>query len=190
MLRKKDNKLLKILWNTLKFITYFVILLVIIIIFTQRIFNNKISFFGYRIFTVVTGSMKPEYGISDMLLAKEVDPSTIKVGDDLVYSGRGGDLEGKIITHRVIRLEPAEKGYAFTTKGTANSLDDPKITDDQIIGKIVYRSFFLSLINKVINNPIGFYLLIIIPIAILVVLEIIDHHNDKELEESELMNEE
>lgn len=190
MLRKKDNKFLKIIWNLTKIITYFVLILVVTIIFTQRIFNNKISFFGYRIFTVVTGSMEPEYKVFDMLLAKEVDPSTIKVGDDLVYMGKGSDLEGKIITHRVIRLEESDNGYAFTTKGVANNLDDPMITDEQIIGKVIHRSFFLSLINKVINNPVGFYLLIIIPIVVLVVLEIVDYHQDKEKRELETDNEE
>lgn len=177
---KKRNNIFKIIWTTSRILTSIILILVVAIIVTQRVFNNNISFFGYRIFTVATGSMEPEYKVLDMLFVKEVEAEEIKIDDDLVYNGKGKGFDGKIITHRVIDITKDEKGFAYTTKGIANIAHDPIIRYDQILGKVVFKSVVLSFINRIINNPVGFYLLIIVPIVILVVLEIIDYNQDKE----------
>ena len=67
----------------------------------QRFSDNKMSFFKYRMFTVITGSMEPKYKVGDVLLAKEVPPSEIKVGDTISYEGRSGDVKGRIVTMRL-----------------------------------------------------------------------------------------
>ncbi len=183
MQKKEPNKILKILWTIGKILMAIILVIVMAIIVIQKIFNNNVAFLGYRIFTVATGSMEPEYKVLDMLLVKEVDEKDIKIDDDLVYNGKGEGFDGKIITHRVIEIEKDDKGYSFTTKGIANIAHDPIIRHDQILGKVIYKSVVLSFINKIINNTIGFFILIIVPIVSLAVLEIIDYQNDKEREE-------
>lgn len=180
MQKIKENQILKYLWKTIKIIVTVFILIIIGIIITQRIFNNNVSVLGYRIFTVATGSMEPEYKVMDILFVKESKESQIKVGDDVVYLGKGGTFDGKIITHRVIEIEKENDIVSFHTKGIANDIEDPIVYYDQIYGKVIYKGVVLSFVNKIINNPIGFYLLIVIPVAILITLEIIDRKKEKD----------
>lgn len=180
MQKIKENQILKYLWKTIKIIVTLFILIIIGIIITQRIFNNNVSVLGYRIFTVATGSMEPEYKVMDILFVKESKESQIKVGDDVVYLGKGGTFDGKIITHRVIEIEKENDIVSFHTKGIANDIEDPIVYYDQIYGKVIYKGVVLSFVNKIINNPIGFYLLIVIPVAILITLEIIDRKKEKD----------
>ena len=174
MQKIKNNKILKYFWKTIKVLSTILIVLVMGIIITQRVFNNNVSILGYRIFTIATGSMEPEYKVMDIILIKEVKPNTIKVGDDLVYMGKEGDFKDKIITHRVIEINNNENPITFKTKGIANPTEDPMINEDQIYGRVLFKTKLLSFINKIINNPIGFYTLIVLPVAILIFLEIIE----------------
>ena len=84
-------------------------------------------------FTVVTGSMEPVYKVGDVVISKEVDPSTINEGDDVVYLGEKNDFKDKIVTHRVIKIENKDGEYYFTTKGVNNDYSDPVISSNQNI---------------------------------------------------------
>ena len=175
-----DNKFIKFLIKFIKVVVWIFVLLVIFVILVQRIFNNQVSIGSYRMFTVVTGSMEPVYNVGDVVISKEVDPSTIKKGDDVVYLGEKDDFKDKIVTHRVIKIENKEGDYYFTTKGVANEYSDPVISSDQIYGKVVYRPVVLSFLSGVLNTRLGFYLLIFVPVAFLIFLEILDYIKRKE----------
>lgn len=173
----KNNKALRILYMTFKAITTLVIVLVITIIFIQRVSNNKLNLFGFSMYTIITESMVPKYQVYDMIIAKEVDVSSIEVGDDVVYLGEKDDFKDKIVTHQVIKID--ENTGKFHTKGLANNTEDPLINGDQIMGKVIYKSKLLSFISKVVNNPYGFYFVIFVPFSILVVMEVIDIVNER-----------
>lgn len=159
----------------------------VLVVFLQRFSNNEISFFNYRMFTVVSGSMEPVYNIGDVLISKEVDPSKIKVGDAITYKGETGDFKGKVITHQVVGISINNEGkYLFRTKGTANIIEDPTVTEDQIYGVIVYKTVMLSMIYTIIGTKIGFYLFIIIPIMYVIGSEIISIMLEKEKKRREL----
>lgn len=175
-----DNKFIKFLIKFIKVVVWIFVLLVIFVILVQRIFNNQVSIGSYRMFTVVTGSMEPVYNVGDVVISKEVDPSTIKKGDDVVYLGEKDDFKDKIVTHRVIKIEKKEGDYYFTTKGVANEYSDPVISSNQIYGKVVYRPVVLSFLSGVLNTRLGFYLLIFVPVAFLIFLEILDYIKRKE----------
>ena len=175
-----DNKFIKFLLKFIKVIVWIFVLLVIFVILVQRIFNNQVSIGSYRMFTVVTGSMEPVYNVGDVVISKEVDPSTIKKGDDVVYLGEKDDFKDKIVTHRVIKIEKKEGDYYFTTKGVANEYSDPVISSNQIYGKVVYRPVVLSFLSGILNTRLGFYLLIFVPVAFLIFLEILDYIKRKE----------
>lgn len=172
--RIKNNKLLKILTMIIKAIILFFIVIVISIIFIQRISNNKLTLGGYSIYTIITESMVPKYNVYDMVISKKTNINQIKVGDDIVYQGAEGDFQDKIITHRVIKKEKLNDEIYLHTKGIANNIEDPLVKENQILGKVVYKSNILSFISKVVNNPYGFYFVIFVPFAVLSALEIID----------------
>ena len=99
-----DNKIFKILTTIIKVAFLFVIIAYLAFILVQKIGDNK-SIGGYRIFTILTGSMKGVYDINDVVLVKEVDKKTLKVGDDIAYLGEKDSYKGKIVTHRIINIE-------------------------------------------------------------------------------------
>lgn len=175
-----DNKFIKFLLKFIKVIVWIFVLLVIFVILVQRIFNNQVSIGSYRMFTVVTGSMDPVYKVGEVVISKEVDPSTIKKGDDVVYLGEKNDFKDKIVTHRVIKIENKDGEYYFTTKGVNNDYSDPVISSNQIYGKVVYKPVVLSFLSGILNTKLGFYLLIFVPVAFLIFLEILDYIKRKE----------
>ena len=180
-----NSKLVKVLFAIIKIIVWIFILCILAVVLIQRIFDNKVSIGNYRMFTVVTGSMKPEYDIYDVIIVKNTDLKDIKVGDDVTYEGAEGSVKDKIVTHRVIDIDKENNEYVFTTKGTANDIADPLVKGNQIYGVVTYRPALLSFLSHILNNSYGFYFLIFVPIAFLIFLEILDHIKSKEEEDEE-----
>lgn len=178
----KFKKFLSFLLKFIKIIIYIILVLIVFVILTQKIFNNKISVAGYRIFTIVTQSMEPEYKVYDVIISKNEDPKNLKIGDDIVYLGEKGDFNNKIITHRIIDIKPVDNSYTITTQGIANSGIDPEITDSQVYGKVIFKSEILSFFSRILNSSVGFYFLILVPLAFLIMAEIFDKVKEKNSE--------
>ena len=176
-----DNKIFKILTTIIKVAFLFVIIAYLAFILVQKIGDNK-SIGGYRIFTILTGSMKGVYDINDVVLVKEVDKKTLKVGDDIAYLGKKDSYKGKIVTHRIINIENKNNQMIIHTKGVSNILEDPVITNNKIYGKVESKLTFISLINKTIKNKYGFFFLIFVPLVLVIFLEIADTITDQKLE--------
>ena len=177
--RIKNNKFLKGASLVLKGVTSIVIIFVICIIFIQRVSNNKVTLGGLSMYTIVSESMKPKYEIYDMIIAKKVDSSTIKVGDDVVYMGEKSTLKDKIVTHQVIKKDYKNGKYIFQTKGINNDIADPEIEGRQILAVVVSKSNILSMISHIVNNSYGFYFIIFVPFVVLLFFEIIDIKKEK-----------
>jgi len=191
MLKKiKDNKFLKILMTLIRTLITVFLLILICIIFIQRVSNNNFAVGGIRVFTVITGSMLPEYEVGDMIISIEAEPEEIKVGDNVVYEGLVDDFNGKIVTHKVIEKRKSGGEYKFITKGLNNDIEDPEISEKQILGKIVYRTTILSFVSKLINNTSTFFIVIFIPFVLLVFFEIIDVVEERKREKREELDEE
>ena len=170
-----NNKLIKTIFKTIKIILTIIVVIILGAVILQRVTNNKINFLGYGIYTIVSESMKPEYEIGDMFLSKEVDKKDIKVGDDIVYLGTVDSYEGKVITHRVIRID-----NKIHTKGLNNTSEDPAVDYDQVYGRVVKRLALLSVFSKLMNNSVLFYLIIFVPFTFLVFFDLKGIINDKE----------
>lgn len=172
MLRKLlDNKYFKTTFKIVEAIIVILMVLYLTFVVVQRITGNK-SILGYRVFTVATGSMIPEYNIDDVLLVKEVDRNQLQVGDDITYLGNKFDVNGRIITHRIIEIN--EETNEITTKGINSKTEDPTIDDNQIYGKVIGKIPVITTINHVVKNQYGFFFLIFLPIVTVVFLEIAD----------------
>ena len=175
-----DNKFIKFIFGLVKAIVWIAAILIVVVILTQRIFDNKMAIGDYRIFTIATGSMLPEYQISDVIIVGNKDYDKIKVGDDLVYMGEEDTYKDKIITHRVINIENKDGTYYYTTKGINNPLEDPIVSQKQVYGVVKYKTVILSFFSHILNNTYGFYFLVFVPIALLIFLEILDYIKGKE----------
>lgn len=175
----KNNKIFKIASSIIKVMVSFIIIIIISIIFVQRVSNNRVTLFGYSMFTIISESMIPKYEIGDMVIAKKTNVEEIKIGDDVVYLGEDSNLKDKIITHQVISKRKEKNEYIFKTKGIANQVEDPEINGNQIYGVVIYRSKILSFLSKLVNNIYGFYFIIFVPFAILIFFELFDTINEK-----------
>lgn len=182
MRKLRDNKIFKIITRTIKVFVFIVLVGFILVVLLQRFSDNKIAFFKYRMFTVISGSMKPKYDIGDVLIAKEAEPSKIKVGDTISYLGTKSDFKGKVITHEVIGVNKVDGKYIFRAKGLANLVEDPAVSEEQIYGVVIYKTFLLSTIYRIVATNIGFYLFIIIPLMYIIGSEIISTLLKKEEE--------
>ena len=179
-------KVIRIIWTIIRTILTIILAILLAIIITQRVSDNKISAAGFRIFNVATESMVPDYLVGDAIFTKSVDPSEIKIGDDVTYLGTEDTFKDRIVTHRVVSIEKNEEGlYIFVTKGIANEKEDPKINETQIYGKVIYKIKSISYLNGIIGNLYGMYFAIFIPFGIIFFIEYVGYRKDREEDKKE-----
>lgn len=184
----KENKALKIIGNILYILLFVIVLLMLVVVILQRVSDNSISLGGYRLFTVATGSMEPKYKVGDILISKEINPKDIQIGDDIVYRGKEGSFNGKVVTHQVVSIRDEEGNKKIITKGIANTEEDPEIDSTQVYGKVIYKVQTLSFISQIIKNIYVFYFIIFVPIAIIIFRQI-RYYLRKDDDEEELREE-
>ena len=186
-----DNKIFKIIFGIVKLIFVVLICLYLAFIIIQNVSGNR-SVFGYRMFDIASSSMSGAYEVHDVILVKDYDTNKLKVGDDIVYNGERAGLDGKLVTHRIIKIENNEKdgGRVFTTKGVKNEVEDPAIKDDQIIGKVVGIVPVISPVNHIVKSQVGFFLCVFCPIVIIISLEVFATLTEMKEEKLEIEKEE
>ena len=178
-----DSKTFKICKTVLNVVIVVLVIAFVLIVCLQRFSNNRISFFDYRMFTVISGSMEPKYKIGDVLVAKEVAPNKVKVGDTISYLGKEGQFKDKVITHEVVEIAKDKDGkLIFHTKGLANLVEDPIVSESQLYGVVIHRLFLLSAIYKIVGTTLGMFIFIIIPIFYIIGSEILTYMLEKEEE--------
>ena len=136
------GKIFKIAFNVL-----LILIIVILVGYFALKMTNKI-----KVYNIETGSMEKTIHIGDYVLIYRNDKYF--VGDIVTFK-----VDDYYITHRIIE----KKDGKITTKGDANNVVDDEITEDQIVGKVIYSG---GLLNIVINYKfviaaflIGLYLL-------------------------------
>ena len=115
-----------------------------------------VRLFGVAPYTVLSGSMEPTYPVGSLIYVREVDVSTLKVGDPITFV-LNEDLV--VATHRVVEIDPAER--EFTTKGDANSnVDANPVHFNNLVGVPVFSIPYLGYVSAYIQSPPGMYIAI------------------------------
>lgn len=125
-------------------------------------------------YIVLTASMTPELKPGDAVVVREVPTTQIQAGDVITFLPRsGGDVP---ITHRVVDVLVLSDGSrAFVTKGDAN--EDPDVgavAPEQVVGKVVVTLPYLGHVVAFVNTPVGFGVLVVLPIGLLILTEVGD----------------
>ena len=99
------------------FVWLVVVLAVFMMIFTVisvTTFNrNDRSLFGYKMYIVNSDSMAAtDFKAGDLILVKEVDPTTLQEGDIITFMSQDTDSFGETITHKIRRLTTDAEGKA------------------------------------------------------------------------------
>ena len=165
--------LLKIL-GVIKIILLILLVLFVIATAYQKVIPNNPSVFGFRTYSIITNSMYPKLKKGDVILIKEQKISDYKVGDIVTFKGMDGDLKGKIVTHEIVGITKENNRRIFYTKGIKNISNDPAVYEEQILGKVIYKFFLFSIIERIMDTKIGFILIIIIPLGLIYFFEIKD----------------
>ncbi len=173
------NKFFKVLVTVFEGVLIVLLVLLLVTVGFQKFSGNK-DFFGYRVYTVASSSMIPDYTVGDTLLIKDVPISDINIGDAVTYLGEDKDVKDLVITHRVEKIDKDEKELLFHTKGIANNIEDPIVAEHQILGKVTYKFFILSLLCKITYNIYLLFIFITVPLAILIVIEIVKISKSKD----------
>lgn len=158
------KKVIKIVLKILYQILVIICLIVAAVIILQKVTASNKSIAGYRIFRVITGSMEPEYDIGQVVISKEVDPNSIKVGDVIVYLGTYGEYSGKIIMHSVVGIDKDANGNLnFHARGLhSSSVEDPQIKDSQIYGVVKFKSKILTVLYKLATNIYSLFVIVLV----------------------------
>ncbi len=183
-----QNNFFKIVYNIFKWTFIFVLTIYVVVIVVQRISNNG-SVLGYRIFTVASGSMEPEYKVNDIISVKTINVNKLRVGDDIAYIGKRGGVEGLVISHRIIRIDKNEnnKVEMLFTKGINSDLEDPSIEPSQVLGRVGGILPIITPLNHIIKNIYGFFFLVFCPLVLVICMEIAEARLAIRLDKEELV---
>lgn len=155
-----------------------VLLAVSMMIFTVisvTTFNrNDRSLFGFKMYIVNSDSMAAtDFNAGSLIFVKEVDPSTLEVGDIITFMSQDTDSFGETITHKIRKLTTdAEGNPGFITYGTTTNTDDETIvTYPYVLGQ--YQSHIPSLgtfFNFLKTTP-GYFVCIFTPFMLIILYE-------------------
>lgn len=158
ILKKILNILLKLLYDIL---IIFCVILIIVVVW-QRITDSNRSIYGYRLFRIISGSMVPEYNIDEVVVCKEVDTRSLKIGDIIVYRGRVGELNNKLVMHEIIDIRESGGELIFSVKGIQNLLGDPNVSSSQILGEVIFKSSLLTYLYALATDTNSAFIIIMI----------------------------
>lgn len=144
----------------------------------SKIFNLIIStaiiifiiyfFINYKMYIVVSGSMEPTLKTNELILIKKTNnTTTFSEGEIISFFDESFEIP---ITHRIIKIE----NNLIYTKGDYNNIVDfTPIKENQIIGKLVWHSYYLGLLYVKYK-----YELLILGILAIIVLNLLLYNKD------------
>lgn len=163
---------LKKIWNITSTVLVVVIVLCAVFLMGSRLL-------GFKCYTVISGSMKPEYNVGDLLYVKDVDVNTIKVGDPITFI-LNEDLV--VATHRVVRIDA--ENQRFYTKGDANEIEDSEpVHFNNVIGVPQFSIPKLGYVSDFVQNPPGMYITIGVGIILILIVFVPDLIGKKKKED-------
>lgn len=137
---------------------------------------------GLQVFTVLSGSMEPEYHTGSLIYVRKVDARKLEVGDDITFMVN----EDTIATHRIIEVIPDENDptvIRFRTQGIANKdPDGTPVHYKNVIGKPIFSIPYLGFLSAYIQEPPGTYVAISVGAILLILVFLPDLLFDSEEE--------
>lgn len=158
--------------------------------------NEVPSFFGWKPFIVLSGTMETQIMTGDVAVVKKIDANELKENDIIAFK----EDNNMVITHRIIEIIKDENGNTkYKTKGDNNNdEDDGFVRPEQIEGIYKFRIGKLGNLALFIQTPVGMVVCISIPLLLLLLLQWkeslkegkIKNDTQKEIEELRKQNEE
>lgn len=170
------KKVLNIISNI--FVWLIVAVAVCMMIFTVisvNIFDRSDrEIFGYSAYIVMSDSMsKTDFDAGDLVLIKNVEPSTLKEGNIIAYVSQNQDNYGETVTHKIRSLTQNANGEpGFVTYGTTTGNDDSSVvTYPYILGKYQGHIPKIGAFFHFLKTIPGYVICILMPFALLIVFQ-------------------
>ena len=172
------NKTLKKIWNVISSILVAIVVILALLLVGARII-------GLQVFTVLSGSMEPNYHVGSLIYVKNVDYKELEPGDVITFMLD----EDTVATHRITEVVPDEnepETLRYRTKGDANDAEDAGLVHyKNVIGSPVFTIPYLGYFADYIQNPPGMYIAISAGAVLLLLVFIPDiFADDKDKDES------
>lgn len=132
------------------------VILILVIIFALLLVG--VRFFGLEPYTVLSGSMEPEYHVGSLIYVKKTSAAELTVGMPITYR-----LEsGVVVTHRIVEVLVDEDNptlVSYRVKGDVN--DDPDGTPvpiANVIGRPIFTIPVIGYVCYFIQHPPGSFI--------------------------------
>ena len=169
-------KALKVIRSILVWlIVVFAVCMVIFTVVSMSTFDRADrNLFGYKAFIVLSDSMsKTDFSAGDLVLVKEVDPSTLKEGDIIAYTSQNTSNFGETVTHKIRKLTTDANGEpGFVTYGTTTDTDDETVvTYPYVLGKYQSHIPKIGTFFQFLKSTPGYIVCILVPLLTLILIE-------------------
>ncbi len=166
--------------NVIKTVSLWLIVLVAVfmMVFTIVSVNtfdrNDRDIFGFRCYIVLSDSMAAtDFDAGALVVVKEVDPSTLEVGDIIAYQSQNAENYGATVTHKIrAKTTDANGNPGFITYGTTTGVDDETVvTYPFILGKYQLALPNVGTFFQFLKTPQGYIVCILIPFLLLILYQ-------------------
>ena len=154
---KKKTNPLKIIGKLFNIVIW-ILIIVMLGILLLTVLSKRTDVFGYRLYTIMSGSMEPTIHVRDAVITQAIDDP--QNGDVIAYEN------GNAITvHRIIKVYTEGENRLYETKGdNNNSKDDGLVQKTQIKGKVVAR---LPILGRTVLYLQSHFIIMILAVGIL-----------------------
>ena len=145
-------------------------LALLVFLFAGRAHQDQALVAGFRLYTVVSGSMAPAVPAGSLIVVQPVDTAHLATDDIILFQN---PQKNRLPTlHRIVAIDHSNETL-ITTRGDANRVNDPgAVTAAMIQGKL---SLHIPLLGKVIQfaqTRRGLVFLVFLPAILIILLEL------------------
>lgn len=136
--------------------------------------RNDRDIFGFKAFIVLSDSMKAtHFDAGDLVIVKEVDPSTLQVSDVISYQSLNPENYGETVTHMIAeKTFDADGNPGFITYGTTTGAKDETIvTYSFVLGKYQFHLPGVGYFFNFLKTTEGYFICILLPFMILILIQ-------------------
>ena len=149
--------------------------MVVAVVVVLAVLLVGVRIFGIQVFTVLSGSMEPEFMTGSLIYVKSVsNTEKLNVRDIITFRVTGNT----VATHRIVEVIPSEvEGglISYRTQGDANdTVDGNLVSPTDIIGVPVFSIPKLGYLANYIQNPPGTYIAIAVCAGVILVVFMLD----------------
>ncbi|WP_313509914.1 signal peptidase I [Enterococcus sp.] len=142
----KIKTVMRIIWSCCGTLLVAAVLLLAVLNFLSKPSGDGL--FGYKGYTVISGSMEPTLKVGDYVVVKVEDFDQLQVGEIITFED-----EGMMVTHRIISI--TDEG--IQTRGDHNTVNDMKqVTEDKFVGRMAVHIPYLGHVMIWMQNPLIF----------------------------------